>query len=67
MLRALFILAAGLALGLWSAEAVLRRGSPFGVAAAGPWRLATHAGAADADPYTRAALARGGLMGSARA
>ena len=60
MLRALIILVGGLVLGLWSAEAALRNGSPFGVAAAGPWRLATRAGAADADPYTRAALARGG-------
>jgi len=60
LLRVLLLLAAGVALGLWSAEAVLRNGPPFGVAAAGPWRLETRAGVADADPYTRAELARGG-------
>jgi len=60
LLRVLLLLAAGVALGLWSAEAVLRNGPPFGVAAAGPWRLETRAGVADADPYTRAEFARGG-------
>lgn len=39
---------------------MLRRGSPFGVAVVGPWRLETKAGVADADPYTRAAQARDG-------
>ena len=47
-------------LGLWSAAAVLRNGPPVGVASAGPWRLETRAGVADADPYTRAVLARSG-------
>ena len=60
MLRLFAVIIAGLAFGLWSAEAVLRQGSPFGVAVVGPWRLETKAGVADADPYTRAALARNG-------
>jgi len=60
LLKAFFILAAGLALGIGSADALLRQGSPFGVVAVGAWRFATGDGTADADPYARAALARVG-------
>jgi hypothetical protein len=49
------------ALGLGSAWAVLRGGSNFG-AAAGPWRVSTLAGSPEADLYTRARVALGGLL-----
>jgi hypothetical protein len=49
------------ALGLASAWAVLRGVSSYG-APAGPWRVSLLAGAADADPWTRARVALGGLL-----
>jgi hypothetical protein len=50
----------GLGLGLWSAGAMLADGGPFDAVRVGAWSVATRAGAIDADPYTRASLARGG-------
>jgi hypothetical protein len=52
---------AGVALGLGSAWWALRGVGHFGVAA-GPWRASLLAGSADADPYTRARVAIGGLL-----
>jgi hypothetical protein len=52
---------AAVALGLGSAWAVLRSVSHYG-AAAGPWRASTLAGSPDADLYTRARVALGGLL-----
>ena len=60
LLRLLLIAALGLTLGLWSAERSLLGGGPFDSAPLGPWNIATKAGALDADPYTRASLARSG-------
>jgi hypothetical protein len=47
--------------GVLSAWWVLRSSSAFG-AAAGPWRVSVLAGSADADLYTRARVALGGLL-----
>lgn len=54
-------LLAAVALGLGSAWWALRGVGHFGVAA-GPWRASLLAGSADADPYTRARVAIGGLL-----
>lgn len=58
---ALAAVVAGVALGLGSAWWVLRGVGHFGVAA-GPWRASLLAGSADADAYTRARVALGGLL-----
>jgi hypothetical protein len=58
---------AAVALGLGSAWGVLRSQSGFGGEAAGPWRASTLAGSADADLYTRARVALGGLLALNRA
>jgi hypothetical protein len=55
------VLGLGAALGLGSAWAVLRRTDGFG-SGAGPWRVALLAGSADADAWTRARVAIGGLL-----
>ena len=52
---------AGVVLGLASAWWALRGVGHFGVAA-GPWRASLLAGSADADAYTRARVALGGLL-----
>lgn len=56
---ALYVVAA--ALGLGSAYVTLRRGASFGTAV-GPWRVSLLAGGAEADAYTRARVALGGLL-----
>lgn len=53
------------AVGLGSAWAVLRSGAGFGEAV-GPWRISTLAGSAQADLYTRARVALGGLLALSR-
>jgi hypothetical protein len=58
--RLLWLLAA-VALGLGSAWGMLRSVSGYG-ASAGPWRASTLAGSPDADLYTRARVALGGLL-----
>lgn len=58
---------AAVALGLGSAWGVLRSQSGFGGDAAGPWRASALAGSADADLYTRARVALGGLLALNRA
>lgn len=60
LIKAVFIAALGLVLGLASAHYVLSRPGPFDEVRLGAWTLAPKAGAADADPYRRAALARSG-------
>lgn len=52
--------AIGVAAGVGLSALSLLDGSVFDVAAIGPWRVAAKAGAADADPYTRASLERSG-------
>ena len=61
LLRRLLWGLAAVALGLGSAWAVLRSVSHYG-ASAGPWRASTLAGSPDADLYTRARVALGGLL-----
>ncbi len=60
LLKAILAALAGLGLGLWVTRAMLADGGPFDVARIGAWNVATKAGASDADPYTRASLARSG-------
>lgn len=60
-LRVLLWWAMAVAVGLGSAWAVLRSVSNYGVAA-GPWRASTLAGSPEADLYTRARVALGGLL-----
>lgn len=57
--------ALAVAVGLGSAWAVLRSGSGFGVTV-GPWRASTLAGSQEADLYTRARVALGGLLALSR-
>ena len=52
--------AIGLALGLWSAESILRTTRGFDAARIGAWTVSAKAGTPYADPYTRAALERSG-------
>ena len=58
---ALMQLLLAVAAGLGSAWAVLKSSAAFGERA-GPWRVSTLAGSADADLYTRARVALGGLL-----
>ena len=58
--KSLAALAAGLVLGLWSAQASLTQGGIFDMRQIGPWRVSPRAGTPDADPYTRASLERSG-------
>lgn len=52
----------GVALGLASAFYALRVGGPGDGAANGPWKVSLAAGSLDADMYTRARIARYGLL-----
>jgi hypothetical protein len=54
--------ALSLALGLASAQRAVRAGFAGGEVANGPWRTSFVTGSADADPYTRARVAVGGLL-----
>ena len=60
LVKALLIAAAGLALGLWTTWAALTGLLPIAVDHLGQWRVEQRAGAADADPYTRARVERSG-------
>jgi hypothetical protein len=60
LLKAILAAAVGLAMGLWATRALLADGGPFNSVSIGAWSVATKAGAIDADPYTRASLARSG-------
>lgn len=50
----------GLGLGLWATDAALSGLLPIAVDTLGQWRVEARAGAADADPYTRARVERSG-------
>jgi hypothetical protein len=50
----------GLALGLMASAFTLTRLSPFDQVRVGAWSIEAHAGSSEADPYTRARLARSG-------
>lgn len=60
LLKAILAAAAGLAFGLWVTRVMLANGGPFNAVKIGAWSVATKGGAVDADPYTRASLARSG-------
>jgi hypothetical protein len=60
--RAAAVLAAGLALGLGSAFLALKAHERWATVRNGPWRAFLAAGSTTADPYTRAAVAIGGLL-----
>jgi hypothetical protein len=60
VLRAFAVAVAGLALGLWTTGAALSGLLPIAVDRLGQWRYEARAGAADADPYTRARVERSG-------
>jgi hypothetical protein len=60
LVKALLAAAVALALGLWITQTTLSDGGPFDIVEIGPWRIATRAGAIDADPYTRAGLEQRG-------
>ncbi len=55
-----YALLLALALGLGSAHWATHGEYPFGVVRAGPWSVWPRAGSRDADPYTRAVIARSG-------
>ena len=59
VVKALAAGAIGLALGVAASGSILAD-PPFGAVTIGPWRVAAKAGSLEADPYTRAALARSG-------
>ena len=60
LLKAMLVAIAGLALGLFATRAALSERWPVAVDSLGQWRIEARAGAADADPYTRARVERGG-------
>lgn len=60
LLKALVVALAGFALGLWGTRASLSSLLPVAVDRLGQWRIEARAGAADADPYTRARVERDG-------
>jgi hypothetical protein len=60
LIKAFVAAALGLALGAWLTGRLVADGGPFAVARIGAWNIALSAGAVDADPYTRASLARNG-------
>jgi hypothetical protein len=60
LIKGLLIAVVGLALGLWSARASLSDRFPIAVDKIGAWRVEARAGAANADPYTRARVERAG-------
>ncbi len=60
LLKAVAVAVAGLALGLWATRAALTGALPIAVDSLGQWRMEARAGAADADPYTRARIERSG-------
>ena len=58
--RIVLVCVIGLALGLTASAFALSDLSPFDRARLGAWSLEAHAGSSEADPYTRARLARSG-------
>lgn len=60
--RLLFFSTLALILGLGSTWSMIEHGAPFIVQQAGPWRFWRNSGRLDADPYTRARMARSGVL-----
>jgi hypothetical protein len=60
ILKAFAVAVVGLGLGLWATHAALSGRLPIAVDTLGQWRVEARAGAADADPYTRARVERSG-------
>jgi hypothetical protein len=60
LIKALLIALTGFALGLWSARAALSDRWPIAIDRIGAWSVEARAGAANADPYTRARVERAG-------
>jgi hypothetical protein len=60
--RVAIVLAVAAIVGLSSTWAAIATGAGFGALRAGPWEAFPRTGALDADPYTRAALARTGAV-----
>lgn len=60
--RLLFFSTVALILGLGSAWYMVENGAAFIVQQAGPWRFWYNSGRLDADPYTRARMARSGRL-----
>jgi hypothetical protein len=60
LIKAVLIALAGFALGLWSARAALSDRWPIAIDKIGAWSVEARAGAANADPYTRARVERAG-------
>ncbi|HXZ18080.1 MAG TPA: DUF1214 domain-containing protein [Roseiarcus sp.] len=58
--RIVVVAVVGLALGLVASGYALSRMSPFDRTRLGAWSIEPHAGSVDADPYTRARMARSG-------
>ena len=58
LVKTMALALAGVALGLFATAATLQEGFIFGAVRAGPWISWPKAGAADADPYSRAVIAR---------
>jgi hypothetical protein len=58
--KLLLVCVVGLVLGLIASEYELSRLSPFDSVRLGAWSMEAHAGSAEADPYTRARIARSG-------
>jgi hypothetical protein len=59
-LKAFVVALVGLALGLWATDAAVSGLLPIAVDRLGQWQVEARAGAADADPYTRARVERSG-------
>ncbi len=62
LLNLLFIFIAALALGLGSAWYMIEEGSALTTSHVGPWSVWRSAGKPDADPYTKAHMARAGRL-----
>lgn len=60
--RVVLVLALGAGIGLFATWSAVTGGTGFGVVAAGAWEASPRTGALDADPYTRAVVARRGLV-----
>ena len=59
-LKSLFVVALGVAIGLFATFAAVEQGVGFGATRAGPWKGWPKSGSVEADPYTLAARARNG-------
>ena len=60
--RVVLVLALGAGIGLAATWSAVTGGAGFGIVSAGAWDASPRSGALDADPYTRAVVARRGLV-----